>query len=148
MGQCTEALKEKLQSLATFNDTDKKIDTIDIIELIKSVAFKLEAHEDIHVATFVLKTQIVNSRQHNMSIIDYIKLLQANELANKQMKGVIWEYTITTLATLREIRSDETLDDAKNAQMFSAKGNSKNRQMAVAFLLGGSKYYNSLRIKL
>ena len=73
MGQCTNGLKAKLRSIDTYKVTDNNSDTIDIIKSIKSVAFKFEAHENIHVATFVLKTRIVNLCQHDRSLIDYLK---------------------------------------------------------------------------
>ena len=73
MRQCTKALKAKHRILATFKVTNKNSDAIKIIKLIKIVAFKFEAHENIPVVTFVLKIRTVNLRQHDMSLIDYLK---------------------------------------------------------------------------
>ena len=98
MGKCTKALKAKIRSLDTFKDTDENSDAIEIIKSIKSVVFNLEAHENIHVATFVHKIRIFNSCQQDMSLIEYIKKFQANKLVNEQMQGGIWEDIITTLA--------------------------------------------------
>ena len=97
MGKCTKALKAKIRSLDTFKDTDENSDAIEIIKSIKSVAFNLEAHENIHVATFVHKIRIFNSCQQDMSLIKYLKKFQANESVNEQMQGGIWEDPITTL---------------------------------------------------
>ena len=113
MGKCTEALKAKLRSLDTFKDTDENSDAIKIIKSIKSVAFKLEAHEKIHVATFMLKIRIVNLRQQDMSLINYLKKFQANKLVNKQIQGGLWEDTIITLAALKKIRAYTTIDTFK-----------------------------------
>ena len=64
------------------------------------------------------------------------------------MQGSIWEYPITALALLKEIRFDATLNNADYAEMISTKENEKNRQMSVEFLLAGSKNYDSIRINI
>ena len=56
IGKCTDALKEKLRSLATYKDTDERSNSIKLISSIKSMAFKFQAHKNLHVATFVLKS--------------------------------------------------------------------------------------------
>ena len=46
------------------------------------------------------------------------------------------------------MRLDATLAGAYEEEMEVAKKNAKDKQMAVAFLLGGSEYFDSLRINL
>ena len=56
IGKCIEYLKEKLRSLATYKDTDERSNSINFISSINSMAFKFEAHKNLHIETFVLKT--------------------------------------------------------------------------------------------
>ena len=78
---------------------------------------KFESHENFHVATFGLKSQIVNTRQYYMSLVDCLKKFQANELVKEQMPGVIWEESITALAKLRSMRAGTTLTDVDEEKM-------------------------------
>ena len=70
----TKALKAELWSLAAYKDLYERSDAIKLIRSIKIMAFKFEAHENLNVVTFVLKSQIGNTCQHDMSPIDYLKM--------------------------------------------------------------------------
>ena len=61
----------------------------------------------------MLKIRIVNLRQQDMSLINYLKKFQANKLVNKQIQGGLWEDTIITLAALKKIRAYTTIDTFK-----------------------------------
>ena len=82
-----------------------------------------------------------------MLLIEYVKRFQANESINFQMQGSIWEDPITKLAELREIRY-ATLDKSNNVDIKTAKKTAKDKQMTVAFLMGGGKYLESMCIIL
>ena len=58
------------------------------------------------------------------------------------MHGGIWEDPITTLSEIKEICAVVTLTDANKYEMEATKKTAKDKNMAVAFLLGGSNYFD------
>ena len=72
--------------------------------------------------------------------MDYLKKFQTNELFNDQMQGGIWEDPITTLSKIKEIFAVATLTDSNKYEMEATKKTAKDKNMAVAFILGGSNY--------
>ena len=52
------------------------------------------------------------------------------------------------MAKLRTTRLDATMDNVDEAEMETANKTANEKQMAVAFLLGGGKYFDSFGIKL
>ena len=61
IGQFTESLKAKFRSLTTYKDLEKSRKPVKLIHSIKCMAFNFESHKNHHIATFVLKSQIVNT---------------------------------------------------------------------------------------
>ena len=62
-----------------------------------------------------------------MSLMEYLKKFQGNELVKDQIQGKIWEETITTMYELREIHTGDILTDALQRRDGSSQENSKRK---------------------
>ena len=58
LGQSTKTLKAGLSGLRNFQAVNKANNSISLLRAINKIAFKFEAHENMHVAMCSMKSQV------------------------------------------------------------------------------------------
>ena len=147
-GQCTDAMKSKMSGLASFQNMDVGNDAIALLKAINEIAFKFEAHDNIHVSLWNLKPQITNTFQNGMVLSQFMENFVANDTITSQTGCGIWldEKTVTEEINLQTMGL--TIAAASVTELHLATVAAKEKQQGVAFLMQSRKQYDPLRARL
>ena len=73
MGHSTDTLKAKLSGVENFKTIGEENDVIALLKAINKIAFRFEAHNNLHDIMWSMKKQVLNARQNNLYLAQYLE---------------------------------------------------------------------------
>jgi hypothetical protein len=144
LGQCTDYLKAKLESLASYPSMKENFDVFQLIKSVKGVTFKFEDSKYHLEALHDAKIRFYSLRQDkDMDNAKYLELFQTHVAIVEQFGGDIARDPVIVT---RELELKQLVEaSASDEQILDAQITGKEKYLAMALIRGADRIrYNKL----
>ncbi len=139
LGQCTDAMKTKLKSLASWSMIEQNHDVLELIKAIKSIVYNFQSEKlPIESLGDAYRRFYLFYQKPGMTVNDYLdRFVDLTEMV-EHCHGGLGDDTYYVDEMLR--RDNKTLDNATNVEITAAREKCQQEYLASQFLLRADKF--------
>ena len=130
-GQCTPGLKAKLMALKEYKDIMKKLDSIQLLELIKKICYNFQENVYAPASVHSVIEKFINCKQGE-DMNNQVYLVRINDAVNS-LKSAKIEMLVTDII-IEQVYED--ISNKSNVEKGCIKKEAKERFFAFSYLKG------------